>query len=241
MSKARENRTMRISGGSAFGQSSREMSPGVDSLAQAMALHPAGKFRNKSRASKVLAGVAGMALVGGTAYGVTNWIVGLTAGSSAEAQSATVSNLTITAVATPSATNQLFPGANGDVVATITNPNSFPVTVTGVDLPTNTTYAGGFTTSALSTAQTGCSSSTSFVLWNFSTGTSGSAHTLTTPLTVAANGTLTVTFTNDSSMTIAAPAACENTFFSMPSLTGIAASGGAATATTSPATDAWTA
>jgi len=51
---------------------------------------------------------------------------------------------------------------------------------------------------------------------------------------------LTVTFTNDASMTANAPAACENTYFSLPSLTGVVATGGAATATTSPATDAWT-
>jgi hypothetical protein len=49
-----------------------------------------------------------------------------------------------------------------------------------------------------------------------------------------------VTLTNDASMTAASPAACENTYFSMPSLAGIAASGGAAVATASPATDAWT-
>jgi len=64
------------------------------------------------------------------------------------------------------------------------------------------------------------------------------------PVTVAAFGQpgnpLTVTLTNDASMTAASPAACENTYFSMPSLAGIAASGGAAVATASPATDAWT-
>jgi hypothetical protein len=57
---------------------------------------------------------------------------------------------------------------------------------------------------------------------------------------VAASGSLTVTFTNDASMTVGSPAACAATFFSMPSLTGVVATGGAATATTSPATDAWT-
>jgi hypothetical protein len=46
--------------------------------------------------------------------------------------------------------------------------------------------------------------------------------------------------TNDASMASTAPAACENTYFSMPSLTGVAATGGAATATTSPETDSWT-
>lgn len=205
----------------------------------------AGRFRrrlgNRSVAFKVVSGLAGMAMVGGAAYGVTSWVVGLSSGSSGEGQSATVSNLSITAVATPAASNQLFPGGTGDVVATITNPNSFPVTLTAVDLPANTVYANGYTTSALTTTQTGCLSSTpSDVTWNYATATSGTVHTLTTPLVVAANGTLTVTFTNDATMTSGAPAACEGTYFSLPSLTGIAASGGAATATTSPAVDAWT-
>jgi hypothetical protein len=190
--------------------------------------------------TKVVASALGAALAGGAAYGATNWVVGLSAGSSAEGQSSTVTNLTITAVSSPAASNLLFPGGNGDVVMTINNPNSFPVTVTGVNLPTNTTYAAGYSNAALSSAQTGCSSATSDVIWNYSSATSGSAHTLTTPLTVAASGTLTVTMTNDASMTTASPAACENTFFSMPSLTGVAATGGAATATISPATDAWT-
>jgi len=124
---------------------------------------------------------------------------------------------------------------------TIANPNPFPVTVTAVNLPTNTTYATGYTTSALTTTQTGCLAATpSDVIWNYSSATSGTSHTFTSALTVAASGTLTVTMTNDASMTPAVPAACVATYFSMPSLTGVTATGGAATATTSPATDSWT-
>jgi hypothetical protein len=193
-----------------------------------------------SRRARVVSAVLGAALVGGAVYGATNWIVGLNSGSSGEGQSATVSNLTISAIATPAASNLLYPGGNGDVVVTITNPNPFPVTLTGVNLPTNTTYAAGFTTSALTTAQTGCSSTTSDVIWNYSTATSGSAHTFTTALTVGANSSLTATMTNDASMTTSAPAACENTYFSMSAFTGVAATGGAGIATTSPTTDAWT-
>ena len=155
-----------------------------------------------------------------------------------------MSNLTITAVATPAASNVLYPGGNGDVVLTISNPNAFPVTVTAVNLPTNTTYATGYTTSSLTTTQTGCLVHDERRHLELLDGVSGSSHTLTTPLVVAASGQpnnpLTVTFTNDASMTAAAPAACENTYFSMPSLTGVSATGGAATATTSPATDSWT-
>ena len=200
------------------------------------------KFATKMKAVSIALGIV---LAGAGAYAATNWVVGLNGSSSGEGQSASISNLTISAVASPSASNLLYPGGNGDVVVTISNPNPFPVTVTAVQLPTNTTYANGYTTSALTTTQTGCLSSTpSGVIWNFSTATSGSSHTLTTPLTVAASGQannpLTVTLTNDASMTTTAPAACANTYFSLPSLTGVAATGGAATATSSPATDAWT-
>jgi hypothetical protein len=199
----------------------------------------------RSLKMKVGASVLGVIAAGGAAYGATNWIVGLTAGSSGQGQSATISNLTISAVASPAPSNLLYPGGTGDVVVTISNPNPYPVTITALQLPTSTTYATGYTTSALTTTQTGCLASTpSDVIWNYSTTTSGSSHTLTSAVTVgasgAANNPLVVTFTNDASMTTAAPAACANTYFSMPSLTGVTATGGSATSTTTPATDAWT-
>jgi hypothetical protein len=194
---------------------------------------------------KVVSVVLGIVMAGVGAYAATNWVVGLNAGSSGEGQSATISNLSITAVASPAATNLLYPGGTGDVVVTISNPNPYPVTITALQLPTNTTYATGYTTSALTTTQTGCLASTpSGVTWNFSTATSGSSHTLTTPLTVGASGQannpLAVTFANDASMASTTPAACAATYFSMPSLTGVTATGGAATSTTTPATDSWT-
>jgi hypothetical protein len=197
--------------------------------------------RRFSRRTKVVSMVCGIVLAGAGAYAATNWVVGLNSGSSGEGQSATISNLTITAVASPAASNLLYPGGTGDVVVSITNPNPFPVTITAVQLPTNTTYATGYTNSGLSSANASCTSTTSLVSWNFATATSGSSHTLTTPLTVAASGTLAATLTNDASMASTTPAACAATYFSMPSFTGVSATGGAATATTSPATDAWTA
>ena len=201
--------------------------------------------RERSRRRKFVFALFGALAAAGLAYAVTNWVVGLSGGSSGEGQSGSVSNLTITAVASPAATNLLFPGGNGDVVVTIANPNPYPVTVTAVNLPTNVTYATGYTTSGLGTTQVGCLAATpSDVIWNYSTGSSGSSHTLTTPLIVGAslnaNNPLTVTLTNDASMTTAAPAACESTFFSMPSLTGVSATGGGATPTTTPVTDSWT-
>ena len=113
-----------------------------------------------------------------------------------------------------------------------------------MNLPTNTTYATGYTTSSLTTTQAGCLAGTpSGVTWSFATGSSGSSHTFT-PLVVAASGQsdnpLVVTLTSDASMASSAPAACESTYFSMPSFTGVTATGGAASATSSPATDGWT-
>lgn len=206
---------------------------------------PSARPKRWSRKSKVVSAVVGSLLAGGAAYAATGWVVGLNGGSSGEAQSANVQNLTISAVASPSATNLLYPGGTGDVVVTISNPNPYPVTITALQLPTNSTYATGYTTSALTTTQTGCLASTpSDVVWNYSTSSSGSSHTLTSPLTVgasgAANNPLVVTFTNDASMLSGAPVACANTYFSMPSLTGVTATGGAATSTSSPATDSWT-
>jgi hypothetical protein len=207
-------------------------------------IRPKLRLLPKARWLKIVSAVGGACLAGGAAYGVTNWAAGLGAGSTGEAQSGTVANLSITATATPAASNVLYPGGNGDVVITIANSNAFPVTITAVDLPTNLTYAAGFTTNSLGTAQTGCSSTTSDVIWNYSTGTSGSTHSLTTPLVVGASGQsnnpLVVTLTNDASMTTSSPSACEGTFFSMPSFTGITAYGGTATSSTTPVTDSWT-
>jgi len=228
--------------------SRRSEGPGAGELPKSKSgapKHAAVRPRRASRL-KVVSIVLGMVLAGVGAYAATNWVVGLNSGSSGEGQSASIANISITAVSSPAATNLLYPGGNGDVVVTISNPNPFPVTITAVQLPTNTTYATGYTTNALTATQTGCLAATpSDVIWNFATGTSGSSHALTTPLTVAASGQannpLVVTLTNDASMTASAPLACASTFFSMPSLTGITATGGAATATTSPATDSWTA
>ena len=186
--------------------------------------------------------IVGALLAGTGAYAATRWT---TAGSStAQTQSVTVSNLVISAVVSPVATNVLYPGGSSDVVVTISNPNPYPVTITAVSLPTSTTYATGYTTSSVTTTKAGCLSATpSDVAWNYSTSTSDSSHTLAKALTVAARGQvndpLTVTFIGDASMTAASPAACEGTYFSMPAMTGVVATNGAATITTSPTIDCW--
>src|SRR4029077_6281235 len=197
-----------------------------------MMRHPSNSTEDprRSRRRRFLVAILGAAAVAAVSYGATSWIVGLQGGSSGEGQSANVSNLSISAVASPAASNLLYPGGTGDVVVSISNPNPFPVTITAVNLPTNTTYATGYTTSSLTTTQSGCLASTpSGVTWSFATGSSGTTHTLTTPLIVASSGSsenpLVVTLTNDASMASSAPAACENTYFSMPSFTSVAATG----------------
>ena len=184
-------------------------------------------------------------LASGAAIAVTNWTVGLDSGSSGHAQSASISNLAITATSSPAPTNLLYPGSTGDVVITISNPNTFPVTLTALNLPTNTTYAAGFSNTALTTVISGCAAATpSGVTWNYSTGSSGTSHTLTSAVTIAAfgqaNNPLVVTLTNDASMATTAPLACAGAYFSMPSFTGVSATSATVAATTSPTTSSWT-
>jgi len=203
--------------------------------------HRGRGLRPRSRRWRVVV-VAGAVLVtAGIALGATNWTVGLNAGSKGESQAASVPSLTITATASPSPVNLVYPGAFGDAVVTITNTGKAPVTITAVNLPTSTTYATGYTNSSLTTVNSSCTAAQGTVAWRYATATSGSSHTLTTALIVGASSTLTVTFTNDVTMGTSAPAACASTYFSMPSLTAITATAGAGTPTASPATDAWTA
>jgi hypothetical protein len=186
----------------------------------------------------------GVTLAGVGAYASTNWVVGVASASSGQAHSASTTNLAISAIATPAASNLLYPGATGDVVVTIANPNPYPVTITAVQLPADTAYATGYTTSALTASVPGClASSPSAVAWSFATSVSGSSHALTTPLTVGASGAsnnpLAVTLTSDASMGTSAPLACAGVYFSMPALAGLTATGGSAVSTPTPAVDGW--
>lgn len=214
----------------------------------ALELDPRARWRRWSTVRKLVAAALGALLAGSLAYGATQWLVGLNSGSSGQGKAGTVSNLTIAAVATPTPANLLYPHGSGDVVVKITNPNPFPVTITKIKLPKSTAYATGYSTSSLTTTKTGCGAllTGSDVSWHYSNATTGSSHTLNTPLTVAASGQannpLTVTFTNDASMGTTASATCEGVYFKMPSMTGVTAYGGGnVTATSSPATDKWTA
>ncbi len=196
---------------------------------------------------KIAGAALGTVLAGTAAYGATLWVVGLSSNSSGQGRSGAVSDLTITAIATPTPSNLLYPHGEGDVVVQITNPNHFPVTITKVKLPEETAYGTGYTNSSLTTTETGCGPSLtgSDVTWHYSTATTGSAHVLQTPLTVAASGQsgdpLTVTFTDDAYMGTTASTRCEGIYFKMPAFTGVTAyGGGSGTPASSPATDKWT-
>src|ERR1700712_3454296 len=122
---------------------------------------PPSRFRSRprsrwSRPRKVVAAATGIVLAGGTAFAATSWVVGLNSGSSGEGQSATLANISLTAGASPPASQLLYPGGTGDAVVTIGNTNSYPVTITALSLPANTVYATGWTNSALTATNASC-------------------------------------------------------------------------------------
>jgi hypothetical protein len=186
--------------------------------------------------------------MGTAAYAVNNGIVGPPTVASDHGGSVAIGQVTIAAAAgagtgagaSPGVTNLLYPGGSGDVMATIANANPYPVTITDVLLPGKTSYAMGYTSSALGTPNASCTAATSFVGWNWSTASGASSHALSRPLTVAADSNLVVTFARDATMGSAAPAVCADTFFAMPPMTGVTLAGGPVVATPSPAVDGWT-
>jgi hypothetical protein len=154
------------------------------------------KFRRTM--TKVIAGTltTGVILTAGIAFAA--W----TAGGSGNgyAKAATVGALT-TVDASASTTAQLYPGGTGDVKITVSNPNAFPVTVTGVS------GSGTITSNAGAT----CTNAT------------GVTFTDTTGLTdvAAASTTTTITLTNKASMSNSSNNACQGAIFTIPvTLTG---------------------
>lgn len=204
---------------------------------------PDERQRRRRRLMVALGTAVGVLIATDLSFAASNWTIGLAPGSSGEAASGSVSNLVITATASPAPGNLLYPGSQGDVVLTISNPNKYPVTITALQFPSSATGAAAYSSSDLNPANAValCTSLTSGVTWTYSTVTGGASQTLATPLVVAPSGAtnnpLTVTLTNYASMASSSPSACENSYFSMPSLAGVTATAGGATVTTSPTTD----
>ena len=179
-----------------------------------------------SSRTTLVGAVVGACLAGGVSYAAAGWTLGASDHASAGSAAAPVTNLTITAVASPTRfpADLLYSGATGAVIATIANPNRFPVTITAVQLPSDARFAAGFTDPSLATARVGCSAVTPRGLtWAHATSTTASMHTLISPFTVAAGSRVSVTFPNAAVMAMAALPACANSYFEKPPLAGLIA------------------
>lgn len=119
------------------------------------------------------------------------------------AKAGTASSLTLND-ASASTTADLYPGANGSVKLSVTNPNSFPIRITAVSK-----QAAGTITSDKGAA---CNASTGVTFTNQSGLT----------LDLAANTTSTFTLANAVSMSNASDNTCQGAVFSIPvDVTGI--------------------
>lgn len=100
-------------------------------------------------------------------------------------------------------TDQLYPGATGDVKVKINNPNPFAVTVTGVD-----------SNGAISSDKANCTDVGADATKK--TGVTFTNQTLSSGNVVPANGTLTLTLNNAVSMSNQSVNACQGAVFSIP-------------------------
>lgn len=194
--------------------------------------HPGKRPAGRTRWGTGLAGlVVGTMVIAGVA-----WAAGPGTGATGHAGPRVLVSITAAGV---SGVRAVYPGGTGDVVVAIANPNTVSVRVTALDLPSDTTYATGFTNSAHTTRRAGCSAATSGVVWNGSARARTIAARLAVPLVIGAHHTVNVTLANGVYMKATAPAACEATYFMMPRLMGVGARTDAHARTSAPAVDTW--
>ena len=139
-----------------------------------------------------LSGVLTLAIGGGAA--LAYWRT--TGTGSGVASTGTAQAVTVQAVATGSPTVKLIPGASGDLLVQLSNPNTYSVTVTGISQNGSVSPVGG----------SGCTGANSGV-------TVPSLSGLT--ITVAA-GTSVVTIPTGASMSLASASACQGLVFNVP-------------------------
>lgn len=179
-------------------------------------------------------------VVGAIAVCCSAWALGIVPAPSLGAASHAGPGATVAITATHiSGMHGIYPGGSGDVVVTVTNPNDVAVRVTAVDLPSNRSYARGYTSSARTAARAGCTAATSEVMWTGSTRAVDTVRPLATPLVLGARQTAIVTMRNGASMGMSAPAACEGTYFMMPKLIGIGARTDGHARSAVPSVDSW--
>jgi hypothetical protein len=140
------------------------------------------KKDRKKRVIGLFAWTLALVLPAGIGVGYAGW--GSSGTGSGEAKATTAVSLT---VAPGAASSQLYPGATGDVKFSVTNPNTYPVTVTGWTAA-----------SVTGTDKAGCTAAH----FTLNTGTIAAPG-------VAAGATSTVTVTGGIAMTAAAPDACQ--------------------------------
>ncbi|MGY2083629.1 hypothetical protein [Blastococcus sp. SYSU DS0539] len=146
-------------------------------------------MNTKRRRIGVLA-VLFLALLGGS-VAVASWLVDGTGPGSAKA--ATVAELGVSA-GTPTAS--LYPGATGDLAARVSNPNPFPVMLTGATFGAVTvTPVDGRTCTAADVAVSGPVSLSGITLPANSVGINVTVPGALTMLTTAADGCQGATFT----------------------------------------------
>jgi hypothetical protein len=159
-----------------------------------------------TRSRKLLAFVAASAAVVASGLVFAAW---LTTGSGSATAKAGSSQALSVLDASASTNATLYPGVNGDVTVRVSNPNAFPVRVTGVSLD------GDNSDIAVDAGHSGCSPT-------------GVSFTDQTGLTIdvpaksgGTNGATTATLTGAAAMSNAAVNACQGATFTIPvTLTG---------------------
>ena len=155
-------------------------------------------MKKSSRRLLTLVGSIAMLIVGSIVFAA--WLVPGTGSGYAKAKQAQA--LTTDDVGATT-TDQLYPGATGDVKVKVNNPNAFPVTVTAVD-------ANG----AVSSDKAACTDVGGDV--SKKTGVTFTNQTLSANNVVPANGSLTLTLNNAVSMSNQSVNACQGAVFTTP-------------------------
>lgn len=145
-----------------------------------------------------VAGSVGMLVVGSIVFAA--WLVPGSGSGYAKAKQA--QPLTTDAVGATTS-DQLYPGATGDVKVKVNNPNPFPVTVTAVDAD------GPISSDNPNCTDVGGAASKD-------TGVTFTNQTLNSGNVVPANGSLTLTLNNAVGMSNQSANACQSAVFSIP-------------------------
>lgn len=155
-------------------------------------------MKKSRRRLLTLAGSLALLVVGGIVFAA--WLVpgsGSGYAKAKQAQALTTDDVGATT------TDQLYPGASGDVKVKVNNPNPFPVTVTGVDAD------GAVSSDKANCTDVGADASKQ-------TGVTFTNQTLNSNNVVPANGSLTLTLSNAVGMSNQSVNACQGAVFSIP-------------------------